>query len=345
MKRVSSLVCFFVVVAGVLGSGQSWAAKAYVTNSNGNTVSVIDTASNQVVSTIAVGSTPCDVAVTRNAKSVYVATCFYAVGQPSMDDRIYRIDGTTGQVVRSAEAQSPDAVAVSPDGKRVYVSDVFNDQLWVYGAKNLRRLGRIQLGTASNRNAVDFGPGGFAFTPDGSRIYVTDINPPASGGQPPTGIAVIDAATEQVVDFINLSGSDIAASPDGSKMYVANLEGLSVIDTTSDQVVANVVISTNQPFFSVAVSPDGSKVYLSTSPYSGCRGGFVAVVDAVSDTLAATIPVKGCPSGLALTPRGRKLYVADFESNTVSVIDTMTNKVRATISDPSLSGPNAVGIR
>ena len=45
-------------IAIVLGSGPSSAQNAYITNSGSNTVSVIDTATNTVVSTIPVGSGP-----------------------------------------------------------------------------------------------------------------------------------------------------------------------------------------------------------------------------------------------------------------------------------------------
>src|SRR5262249_11393410 len=44
-----------------------------------------------------------------------------------------------------------------------------------------------------------------------------------------------------------------------------------------------------------------------------------------------TIKVGTEPYGLALTPSGRKLYVTNSRSNTVSVIDTATNKVTKTI--------------
>ena len=51
------------------------------------------------------------------------------------------------------------------------------------------------------------------------------------------------------------------------------------------------------------------------------------------DTLALVtlIPVGQRPWGIAISPDGRKLYTANGLSNDVSVIDTSTNKVIATI--------------
>ena len=57
----------------------------------------------------------------------------------------------------------------------------------------------------------------------------------------------------------------------------------------------------------------------------------VSVIDAATDTVAATIPVGDGPAGLALTPGGTRVYVANADSNDVSVIDTSSNAVIATI--------------
>jgi YVTN family beta-propeller protein len=55
-----------------------------------------------------------------------------------------------------------------------------------------------------------------------------------------------------------------------------------------------------------------------------------------------SIPVGGSPNGVAITPDGSKVYIANATSNTVSVIDTATNTVVSTI--PVGSGPDAFGI-
>ena len=44
-----------------------------------------------------------------------------------------------------------------------------------------------------------------------------------------------------------------------------------------------------------------------------------------SNTIVATIPVGQRPWNMALTPDGRKLYVANGRSGSVSVIDTQSN--------------------
>jgi YVTN family beta-propeller protein len=81
-----------------------------------NSVSVIDTATNTVVATIAVGSRPFGVAVSPDGLRVYVAN--YAGSSVSV------IDTAANAVIATVPLASlfPIGIAVSPDGSRVYVT-------------------------------------------------------------------------------------------------------------------------------------------------------------------------------------------------------------------------------
>ena len=52
----------------------------------------------------------------------------------------------------------------------------------------------------------------------------------------------------------------------------------------------------------------------------------MSVIDTASNRVVATVPVGQRPWNMALTPDGRKLYVANGRSNSVSVIDTQTDQ-------------------
>src|SRR5215510_7569776 len=68
--RVVTLALFLVT----FGAGAALAqVRGYVTNSNDNTVSVIDTTTNTVIATVPVGEHPLGVAVTPNGAFAYVA--------------------------------------------------------------------------------------------------------------------------------------------------------------------------------------------------------------------------------------------------------------------------------
>jgi len=51
----------------------------------------------------------------------------------------------------------------------------------------------------------------------------------------------------------------------------------------------------------------------------------VQVIDTATNAIVARIPVGRRPWNMAITPDGRKLYVACGRSNAVAVIDTETN--------------------
>jgi YVTN family beta-propeller protein len=68
----------------------------------------------------------------------------------------------------------------------------------------------------------------------------------------------------------------------------------------------------------------------------------VSAIATATNTVTATIPVGSEPFGVAVTPDGCKVYVANGAYNDVSVIATATNTVTAAIT--AGSGPAAFGV-
>jgi YVTN family beta-propeller protein len=69
----------------------------------------------------------------------------------------------------------------------------------------------------------------------------------------------------------------------------------------------------------------------------------VSVVDLASSAAVATVPVGQRPWNMALTPDGKKLYVACGRSGSVSVVDTERNEKIADIAVGKL--PWGVAVR
>ena len=57
----------------------------------------------------------------------------------------------------------------------------------------------------------------------------------------------------------------------------------------------------------------------------------MSVIDSATNAVTATVRVGILPGGVAVSPDGSKVYVADENSGTVSVIATPRNIVTATI--------------
>jgi YVTN family beta-propeller protein len=69
---------------------------------------------------------------------------------------------------------------------------------------------------------------------------------------------------------------------------------------------------------------------------------YLSVIATASNTVTARIAVGSRPEGVAVTPDGSKVYVANEGSGSVSVIATASNTVTATIAVGS--GPVAFGV-
>jgi YVTN family beta-propeller protein len=108
--------------------------------------------------------------------------------------------------------------------------------------------------------------------------------------------------------------------------FVANSGSgtVSVIDTASNSVVANVVVG-KEPV-DVAISPDGTRAYVVNKGSNS-----VSVIGTVTDSVVANVAVGKEPAGIGISPNGAYAYVSNFGDNTVSVIGTATESVIANI--------------
>jgi YVTN family beta-propeller protein len=305
------------LLALVLGAAPSWAQKAYITNNDDGTVSVIGTPTNTVVGTpIGVGSAPLGVAVTPDGSKVYVT---------NQDSTMVSVIATaTDTVVATITVGShPWGVAVTPDGSKVYVANEGPNTVSIIATAS-----NTVIGTPI---AVGITPEGVAVTPDGSKVYVANH---FSGT-----VSVIATASNTVIGTISVGTNPggVAVTPDSSEVYVANQGSgsISVIATASNTVIGTISVGTNPG--GVAVTPDGSRVYVANQ-----GSGTVSVIATASNTvIGSPITVGNLPFGLAVTPDGSKVYVANANSNSLSVIATASNTVVGTI--PVGARPLALG--
>lgn len=159
----------------------------------------------------------------------------------------------------------------------------------------------------------------------------------------------------------------VAVAPNGAKAYVStigyddysgtSIGALSVIDTVTNTVSANIDLPTAIPF-TVAVTPNGARAYvtgMTTDYYTGDSIGAVTVIDTATNRIAATINMPSdtqATLGMAIRPDGKRAYVSTIRldpytgtpTGAVSVIDTATNKIAASIALPSGTAPVAIAV-
>src|SRR5215211_5229812 len=118
MTKFSKLILgttIALVLVGFEASSTFAQTRAYVINTFGNTVSVIDVATNTVVATVPVGSTPAAVAVTPDGTFAYVI---------HFNSTVSVIDSATNTVVATVPVGSGSrAIAITPDGALAYITN------------------------------------------------------------------------------------------------------------------------------------------------------------------------------------------------------------------------------
>jgi len=286
-------------------------ACAYITNYEGNRVSVVDLATNTVTSSIEVGYGPYGVAVSPDGKTVYVAAEYGGISV---------IDAGTNAVSATMEI-SATTIGMSPDGSVLYAADYNEGTLTAIDTAS-----RTPLRTA----VVCAMPHGIAVSPDGERIYVSSLDDGT--------VSIVDPSTLGIIETVAVAQPgdavwDVEASPDGSRVYALSASSckISVIDGLTGSVIGSMSLLPERRMSScyLAVSPDGSRLAVSYSLWSGSSQK-VLMIDGSSLDILAGIPVQE-PSDPAFSPDGLSVYVPGASINEIYVIGTGTNTITGSI--------------
>ena len=321
----------------------------YVVNSGSNNVSVFDVASNTVTTTIPVGIAPKAVAISPDGKTAYVSN--------SGDDSVSIISTASNSVSSTVLGFfAPIGVAITLDSAKVYVANNTGNSLSVISAATGLVTGTISVGA---------GPIGVAVSPDGTKAFVTN-NVDNSVSQITVGNDTVAATVTGIT-----APQNVVFSPDGTKAYVA-ADGQLVIIVSGTISAMTIAPSAATAFAGapIAFTTAGTDVasnnlgnetalttFSSSDPADAITGNVVtlssvvglhkitatngkaSVTAAVTVTagprVEATVSVGSNPNGVAVTPDGSKVFVANTATNTVSVINTTTN-----VSTPIVVGAN-----
>lgn len=276
---------------------------AYIT-AGASSVKVINTVTNAVVATIAVGTTPTGVSVSPDGQRVYVSN--------QGSHTVSVINTATNTVVATIPVgTSPHGICTSPDNSKVFVVCSGTNNVYVIQTSTNTVVATISVGSA---------PFGVTVRPDGLRIYVSNFNS--------NSVSVINTVSNTVVATIPVgtTPNGIGIAPDGSKLYVVNrgTSNVSVINTATDAIIATIGVGVTP--VGLSVSPAGDRVYV-----NNFSSGTVSVINTATNLVVATPSVGSSPYGLSITPDGSRVYVANAPSGSVSVINTATNAVSTTI--------------
>jgi YVTN family beta-propeller protein len=235
------------------------------------------------------------------------------------------VDTKTLKVTRNIPLSGhPNNIAISKDGRRVYVSiAVAPGAVDVVDTTSLEKVKSIPVKGAVHNTYV---------TPDGKYVV--------SGSIPSKTVTVIDAQTETPVWSLEMDlgirPMAFNTNPDGSTKWIfvqlSGFNGFAVVDFATHKEIKRVKLPDlppgKAPFLvggneshGMAVTSDGKTLVvnsrLNTALYS------YSLPDL---KLLGSADVGQSPDWVTLTPDGKTAYVANAASNSVSVVDVRTMK-------------------
>jgi YVTN family beta-propeller protein len=287
------------------------------TNSAGDDVSIIDPATNKVVGTIN------GIEVSHGAAAAPDGSHYYISNEA--ESTLDVVDPKTLKVTRNIPLSGhPNNIAVSKDGKRVYVSiAVAPGAVDVIDTASLEKVKSIPVKGAVHNTYV---------TPDGKYAV--------AGSIPSKTITVIDTQTEtpawSLTMDLGIRPMAFYTNPDGSTKWIfvqlTGFNGFAVVDFATRKEINRIKLPElppgKAPFLvggneshGMAITSDGKTLIvnsrLNTAIYS------YSLPDL---KLLGSSEVGLSPDWVTLTPDGKKAYVANAGSNSVSVVDIKSMK-------------------
>jgi YVTN family beta-propeller protein len=296
-------------------TADSLAGVMYVQNSNSNSISVVDLATNTILRNITVEGAPHSIKLSEDQLTLYILTSDKDSGT------ILMLNTTSNELMK----EIPTEVSVQDIA-------IFNGTMYASDGLVGKVLVMNENGTLIDEIDVGSRPQYVEVRPDGQLLYVTRL-----GG----AISVVDLEQKIVIKEIH-SGSmpyRLSFTNDGAVLFVVNAESdtLSVIDSYEHEVIKTILVGDSPG--NVALNPDETLVYV-----TNMDSNTVSIVDARIEVINE-IPVGNGPYGIAFSADGGDLaYVSNMRGNDVSVIDTTSNNVTATISAGG-AGPNQMIVR
>jgi len=238
---------------------------------------------------------------------------------------------------------SPGDVVVLPDGDRAYVAHRFGQEVDVI---DLDPESPTPLGIL---NVIDVGvrPWKLALTPDGSRVYVSNVVAPGA-------IAVIETDSDTATATLSGVGipGPVAFAPDGDRGYFTDYEGRIVtLDTDPLSASYHGVIDSafiHESLLSgvLAVSPDRSRVVLNWSG-SSLHGCELIEADPVDGSLTGVIAsptrdIRGGAGDVVLASDGEFGYVTSSDPDRALFrLDLATGTIDSAITMDEITGETA----
>ena len=299
------------ILAGALGFGSGRAQthpglKLYVTNSEGDDITVIDLGTLKVIGGIKVGDHVHGAAVQADGRRLFTTV--------ESDQTLKVIDTATDRIIDTIKlTQVPNQCAVTPNGRYVGVPIRGGDSVDIVGMAEKKVVKNLPVRVPHNcYNAHN-----------NDHMFVTSMGDHQ--------VNLIDLKTMTYIAQIPVGGvpRPLAVSSDETRMYVAlsDLHGFVIVDIPHRKVLEKVELPAAlagarplvayTPTHGLDLTPDGKELWVTSMVGDG-----VYVYDIATKKLSEKIPTGRAPNWLTFSPDGRYCCVSNAGSDDCSIIDT-----------------------
>jgi YVTN family beta-propeller protein len=265
----------------------------FVVNIASNNVTVINTSTDQVVTSVLVGSGPQGVAVDPVNDHVFV-TDRYGGGMSVLN-------GSTLKVIDSFTFGSkPEAVAYDDATGDLFVTNNGATDATIISGKTDKVVGGV---------AVENNPAGVVYDRSNGYVYIANTGS--------DDLTVVNGTSDAVIGSIHtgVNPENLAVDPSNGYVYVANLgsSNVTVINGSTDKVVGAIAVGLGP--VSVAYDNASGELYVTNGNQAS-----LSVINATSDSVVGTLNVGEGPWGVTTDPANGCVYVTDSGSGSISII-------------------------
>lgn len=284
--------------------------KIYVTNSQGNDITVIDLASRKAVDDIRVGRAVHGVCAPADGRRLFATI--------ESEKNLKIIDTATDEITATIPLTgTPNQCASTPDGHYVDVPIRDGNSVDIVDTNQKKVVKVLPIHVPHNGYDAD----------DNRRIFVSSMGDDE--------INMIDLQKMEYIDKIPVGGipRPYVVTNDEKTIYSAltDFHGFVIASIPERKVIQRVelppappaacVLEPRTPTHGLALTPDGRELWVTSLGDSG-----VYVYDVATKKISSEIPVGKCPNWITITPDGRYVAVSNSDSDDCSIIDESTHR-------------------
>jgi DNA-binding beta-propeller fold protein YncE len=266
---------------------------AFVINSAGASISLVDMTSLSEVRRIPVLREPHHMALSPDGKSLLVGD--------TVGNEMLFFDPATAALQKRMPVADPYQLGFSPNGRFLVVNGLARNQVDIYDATTIQLLKRFPI--ASMPSHLDYAP-------DSSRVFVSL--------QGTDSLVAIDLQRLAILWIAKIGKTPAGVLWHDGKVLVADMgsDHVAVVEPTNGHVINR--ITTGKGAHNLFVSPDRKVIWVNNRV-----GGTTTALDAATLTPIRSYTVPGGPDDIAFAPDG-KLWITRRWAEKVAVLDPQT---------------------